>query len=505
MYQIITKVKKKLFFVLFLKSTKSFFLELLVQTGHAQINEQKKAQINQLVIKEIEKAVSQIEFPKPPPNDIYFLPNGNNAEFLMCLGLEEVVKCVQESITNNNKDRNNILNTNNNNEVKYEYPYICSNCSTDYTPVSGNSLCEKCLITLEKKIIKAEHSARLKTAFLKAVKDKETIEQRLINETLNNTNQQQQYHSPSPMQPQQHNNINNNKQHHHHHSNSQNKVSNNNNNNNQTSHHHNHHHSSSSNQNKHQLQMQSQQQQHGHGQQQKAQQQQSSNKHHTSNSQINSNSNKNQQQQQHSIENKYLNEKPKIWSLADIATNNNNNPITTTIKPAFNNNQNEFLNKFNSLKAAQLAASSSIDSSNLYCNTQQTPPSSTSTPQNYNTQNFLTSTSPLSNDSGLLQQQQTSLKRPASSTSSTIDTNNSNISNISDENESEDETTTTDESNLKAKRFKSENNVNKTNDNNNNDNESSSSVVNKKTVKRSLNNSTSAIASSNSNSQQTTG
>jgi DNA-directed RNA polymerase subunit RPC12/RpoP len=108
----------------------------------------------------------------------------------MCLGLEEVVKCVQESI--NNKDRNSNSIKNDENVLSYEYPYMCSNCSTDYTTTwrkdkHGNILCEKCLKTLEKKIIKSEHSARLKTAFLKAVKDKEIIEQRLINETLNNS------------------------------------------------------------------------------------------------------------------------------------------------------------------------------------------------------------------------------------------------------------------------------------------------------------------------------
>ena len=65
----------------------------------------------------------------------------------MCLGLEEVVKCVQESI--NNKDRNSNSIKNDENVLSYEYPYMCSNCSTDYTTTwrkdkHGNILCEKC-------------------------------------------------------------------------------------------------------------------------------------------------------------------------------------------------------------------------------------------------------------------------------------------------------------------------------------------------------------------------
>jgi hypothetical protein len=55
--------------------------------------------VTQLVRRELEKSLAQIEFPKAPQQDIYFLPNANNAEFLMCLGLEEVVKCVQEHLT----------------------------------------------------------------------------------------------------------------------------------------------------------------------------------------------------------------------------------------------------------------------------------------------------------------------------------------------------------------------------------------------------------------------
>ncbi len=72
-------------------------------------------------------------------------------------------------------------------EIVYEYPLFCAQCNTDFTPVwrqdkNGLNLCEKCLKQLEKKLIKTEHNARLKQAFLKAVKDKEIFEKQLIAE-----------------------------------------------------------------------------------------------------------------------------------------------------------------------------------------------------------------------------------------------------------------------------------------------------------------------------------
>ena len=320
-----------------------------------QLNEQKNAQINQLVVKEIEKAMSQIEFPKPPPNDIYFLPNGNNAEFLMCLGLEEVVKCVQESI--NNKDRNNIIT--NKDEIIYEFPYSCSNCSTDYTPSwrkdkSGNILCEKCLKTLEKKIIKAEHSARLKTAFLKAVKDKEIIKQRLINETLNssnssiNNNINQLNNNPiHTQQPKQQQQQQQQQQHHHNNNNlnSQPKYNNNNNSNSNNHHHLSNHHNNNSNNNnsKHQLQMQS------HHQKPQQQQQILNKQHHTSNhsqSNNNNNNNKNQQLLNHNNNNNKNNNRSSnnhshsSSSSSSINKNNSNNSQRNRQSSVPNNNNN---------------------------------------------------------------------------------------------------------------------------------------------------------------------
>lgn len=160
--------------------------------------------MSQLVRKELEKSLAQIEFPKPPAQDIYFIPNTNSSDFLYCLGLEEVAKCVQEHLihkqlkaetkeqkengeTSKENDTNKLTKADIITEVVYEYPLFCAQCSTDFSPVwrtdkNGVNLCERCLKQLEKKQIKTEHNARLKQAFLKAVKDKEVFEKQLLAE-----------------------------------------------------------------------------------------------------------------------------------------------------------------------------------------------------------------------------------------------------------------------------------------------------------------------------------
>lgn len=64
-------------------------------------NAHTQALVAQLVRKEFEKSLGQLEFPNGGEQDVYFIPNANQAaDFLMCLGLEEVVRCVQEHINN---------------------------------------------------------------------------------------------------------------------------------------------------------------------------------------------------------------------------------------------------------------------------------------------------------------------------------------------------------------------------------------------------------------------
>ncbi|NXK76352.1 P66B protein, partial [Amazona guildingii] len=70
-------------------------------------------------------------------------------------------------------------------------PFVCAQCRTDFTPhwkqeKSGKILCEQCMTSNQKKALKAEHTNRLKNAFVKALQQEQArpcaaqeIEQRL--------------------------------------------------------------------------------------------------------------------------------------------------------------------------------------------------------------------------------------------------------------------------------------------------------------------------------------
>ncbi|GCC44822.1 hypothetical protein chiPu_0028834, partial [Chiloscyllium punctatum] len=59
-------------------------------------------------------------------------------------------------------------------------PFVCSQCRTDFTPHwkqerSGSILCEQCVTSNQKKALKAEHTNRLKTAFVKALQQEQVL------------------------------------------------------------------------------------------------------------------------------------------------------------------------------------------------------------------------------------------------------------------------------------------------------------------------------------------
>uniref|UniRef100_A0A8D2QNE9 GATA zinc finger domain containing 2B n=1 Tax=Zosterops lateralis melanops TaxID=1220523 RepID=A0A8D2QNE9_ZOSLA len=63
-------------------------------------------------------------------------------------------------------------------------PFVCAQCRTDFTPhwkqeKGGRILCEQCQTSNQKKALKAEHTNRLKNAFVKALQQEQEIEQRL--------------------------------------------------------------------------------------------------------------------------------------------------------------------------------------------------------------------------------------------------------------------------------------------------------------------------------------
>lgn len=143
-----------------------------------------KQQMIKEKIKELDKSLHHIEMAKPPANDLYFLPSANNIEFLMCLGLEEVVKCVQESRAPLTALDSNQSGSDGHEATVYEFPFTCHHCSTDCSAVwrhdkNGKVLCEKCLKSIEKKKNRHEYSNRVKHTFAKLSKERTELEKQL--------------------------------------------------------------------------------------------------------------------------------------------------------------------------------------------------------------------------------------------------------------------------------------------------------------------------------------
>ncbi|XP_035769084.1 transcriptional repressor p66-beta [Neolamprologus brichardi] len=116
--------------------------------------------------KQLEKTLLEIPPPKPPAPLLHFLPSAANSEFIYMVGLEEVVQSVLDS---QGKLRGTL--------ARLE-PFFCAQCRTDFTPhwkqeKSGRILCEQCMTSNQKKALKAEHTNRLKNAFVKALQQEQ--------------------------------------------------------------------------------------------------------------------------------------------------------------------------------------------------------------------------------------------------------------------------------------------------------------------------------------------
>ncbi|XP_008474311.1 transcriptional repressor p66-beta [Diaphorina citri] len=150
-----------------------------IRMDDGQTPAQRQAAAKLALRKQLEKTLLQIPPPKPPPPEMHFIPNPSNTEFIYLLGLEHIV----DYITKDNKT-----------PPPPPEPFRCSQCDTSFTPVwkwekspgKGESssrepkvICESCVTTNVKKALKAEHTNRLKTAFVKALQQEQEIEQRL--------------------------------------------------------------------------------------------------------------------------------------------------------------------------------------------------------------------------------------------------------------------------------------------------------------------------------------
>ncbi|XP_068776468.1 transcriptional repressor p66-alpha isoform X9 [Struthio camelus] len=126
--------------------------------------------------KQLEKTLLEIPPPKPPAPEMNFLPSAANNEFIYLVGLEEVVQ--------------NLLETQGKVSVaaSSREPYMCAQCKTDFTcrwreEKNGTIMCETCMTSNQKKALKAEHTNRLKAAFVKALQQEQEIEQRILQQT----------------------------------------------------------------------------------------------------------------------------------------------------------------------------------------------------------------------------------------------------------------------------------------------------------------------------------
>ncbi|XP_075895722.1 GATA zinc finger domain containing 2Ab isoform X3 [Nelusetta ayraudi] len=130
--------------------------------------------------KQLEKTLLEIPPPKPPAPEFNFLPSAANNEFIYLLGLEEVVQKLLEM-----HGRGNLGPAAGMASAIPKEPYTCGQCKTDFTSrwrkeKAGSVLCDQCMSSNQKKALKAEHTNRLKAAFVKALQQEQEIEQRIL-------------------------------------------------------------------------------------------------------------------------------------------------------------------------------------------------------------------------------------------------------------------------------------------------------------------------------------
>ncbi|KAM6990413.1 transcriptional repressor p66-alpha-like isoform 2-T4 [Tautogolabrus adspersus] len=133
--------------------------------------------------KQLEKTLLEIPPPKPPAPEFNFLPSAANNEFIYLVGLEEVVQNLLDTI---HRGKTGIALS----KASVRDPFICTQCNTDFTcrwrqdkTKGGVVLCEHCMSSNQKKALKAEHTNRLKAAFVKALQQEQEIEQRISQQT----------------------------------------------------------------------------------------------------------------------------------------------------------------------------------------------------------------------------------------------------------------------------------------------------------------------------------
>ncbi|XP_034386225.1 GATA zinc finger domain containing 2Ab isoform X2 [Cyclopterus lumpus] len=148
--------------------------------------------------KQLEKTLLEIPPPKPPAPEFNFLPSAANNEFIYLLGLEEVVQKLLEMHGRGNLGPAAAIAS----AIPKE-PYTCAQCKTDFTSrwrkeKPGTILCDQCMSSNQKKALKAEHTNRLKAAFVKALQQEQEIEQRILQQAASSSSSSLSKSSSSP-------------------------------------------------------------------------------------------------------------------------------------------------------------------------------------------------------------------------------------------------------------------------------------------------------------------
>ncbi|XP_058601987.1 transcriptional repressor p66-alpha-like isoform X1 [Onychostoma macrolepis] len=148
-----------------------------LKSGSVMLNAGQSAKL--VLRKQLEKTLLEIPPPKPPAQQLSFLPSAANNEFIYLLGLEEVVQNLLESLGRGKQGLYAGL------VVSAGEPCCCSQCQTDFTcrwrrDKGGAVMCEQCMSSNQKKVLKADHTNRLKAAFVKALQQEQELDKRVL-------------------------------------------------------------------------------------------------------------------------------------------------------------------------------------------------------------------------------------------------------------------------------------------------------------------------------------
>ena len=113
---------------------------------------------------QLEQSLLGIPLPKASTSDLIFIPGMNGwTEFVTCLGLEQVSKMICHD------------------HSRLHRPYRCTQCGTDWTVTwhdlsSTKIICDRCRKTSQKKLVRQDHSNRLRQVFLQAVQQEKQLD-----------------------------------------------------------------------------------------------------------------------------------------------------------------------------------------------------------------------------------------------------------------------------------------------------------------------------------------